>query len=92
MFDMEAADFSGQAFAQAPANDDFSNPQEITGLFGITSGTNVNATLETGEPTITAGFPGDRSVWFRWVAPASGSFTFELTIKINGYPYLSKKP
>lgn len=71
--------FSGQAFAQAPANDDFSNPQEITGLFGITSGTNVNATLEVGEPTTTDTFPGNRSVWFRWVAPATGSFTFGLT-------------
>ncbi len=67
------------AFGQTPANDPFANPQVITGVFGNATGTNVNATLETGEPTTTAGRSGGKSVWFRWTAPASGSFTFSLT-------------
>ena len=50
------------AFGQTPANDPFANPQVITGVFGNAAGTNLNATLETGEPTTTAGRPGGNSV------------------------------
>ncbi|MCX6866806.1 MAG: hypothetical protein NTV46_11445, partial [Verrucomicrobia bacterium] len=67
------------ACGQTPANNLFANAQVITGVFGNVTGTNVNATLETGEPTTTAGRTGGKSVWFRWVAPAAGSFTFRLT-------------
>ena len=70
---------SGVAQAQAPANDLFANAQVITSVSGNVSGTNVNATTETGEATITDGRSGGNSIWFSWVAPASGSFTFSLT-------------
>jgi hypothetical protein len=57
----------------APANDNFADAQLLAGNYGSVTGSNVGATLETDEPTI----PGDTaSVWYRWVAPASGLATF----------------
>jgi hypothetical protein len=55
----------------APANDMFANAQVITGPSGVASGTNVNATKESGEPN-HVGNPGGASVWYSWTAPASG--------------------
>src|SRR5438093_8286358 len=53
-----------------PANDVFANAQAIPGTSGTVSGTNVNATKETGEP-LHAGNAGGKSVWYSWTAPAS---------------------
>ena len=61
--------------APPPANDDFANAQVISGKEGTVAGTNVNATLEDGEPT-HADTGGDASVWYRWTAPATGSVSF----------------
>ena len=65
-------------YGQEPTNNNFANPQEITGVSGNVSGSNVNATLEDGEPTTTAGLEAGGSVWFSWEAPETGFFRFEL--------------
>ncbi|HTL55238.1 MAG TPA: Calx-beta domain-containing protein [Candidatus Limnocylindrales bacterium] len=62
------------AMAQ-PANDSFANPTTITGPSGSVSGSNVGASLESGEPSL-AGNPGGQSVWFQWTAPSDMTVTF----------------
>ncbi|MEK6283136.1 MAG: kelch repeat-containing protein [Acidobacteriota bacterium] len=57
------------------ANNDFANPQVITGSSGSVRGNNQLATKESGEPN-HAGNPGGKSLWFRWQAPGSGNVTF----------------
>ena len=44
-----------------PANDDFANAQLISGASGSVTGTNVGATIESGEPNIQDG--EGASVW-----------------------------
>lgn len=61
-----------------PPNDNFANAQVISGCSGSVNGSNIGATAESGEPQH---FPpgggglggGDRSVWYRWQAPSTGS-------------------
>ncbi len=60
----------------APANDNFANAQSVTGQSGTATGSNVGATKESGEPN-HAGNAGGASIWYRWVAPASGSATID---------------
>src|SRR5688572_21206811 len=62
---------AGPASAAAPANDAFAAAELLTGDSATTTGTNVEATKETGEPN-HAGTRGGGSVWFRWVAPSNG--------------------
>ena len=60
----------------APANDNFAAAQTISGCTGTTTGSNVNATHETGEPNHSPdNNGGNRSIWYKWTAPASGSAT-----------------
>jgi hypothetical protein len=59
----------------APANDNFANATTIAGVSGTMSGSTVGANKEAGEPN-HAGNTGGASVWFRWVAPANGTVTF----------------
>lgn len=56
-------------FAQAPANDNFTNAIVVYGNSAIFSGTVSNATFEAGEPETGCGwdFPGG-SVWWLWTA------------------------
>ncbi|WP_375477358.1 beta strand repeat-containing protein [uncultured Jatrophihabitans sp.] len=63
------------ALAAPPANDAFSSSVTLAGGAGSASGTNVDATKETGEPN-HAGNVGGKSIWYRWVAPSSGTITF----------------
>jgi hypothetical protein len=58
-----------------PANDMFANSQSISGGSGSTTGSNVGATKESGEPDIIAGDSGGASVWYSWTAPSSGDTT-----------------
>lgn len=58
-----------------PANDNFASAQVISGSSGTVSGSNVAATKEAGEP-VHAGNDGGRSIWYRWTAPAGGTWTF----------------
>jgi hypothetical protein len=57
-----------------PVNNNFSNAQVISGSSGGVNGSNVNATKEIGEPN-HAGNVGGKSIWYRWLAPASGNVT-----------------
>ncbi len=59
-----------------PANDDFASARELSGASGSVVGTNVGATLESGEPNIGDN-PGGASVWYEWTAPASGAVEFD---------------
>src|SRR5438552_2711315 len=61
---------------QAPANDKFQDAAALPQSSGNTSGTNVGATKEAGEPN-HAGQPGGRSVWWRWTAPSAGPASFD---------------
>ena len=54
----------------APPNDNFAGAQVIEGVAGTTKSPGVGATKEVGEPAPDDGLEADRSVWFRWTAPA----------------------
>jgi hypothetical protein len=56
----------------APGNDLFANAQALSGGSGTVSGSNVDATKESGEPAL-AGNSGGASVWYSFTAPASGA-------------------
>ncbi len=72
--------FSGAAFAQAPANDNFANAQSISGGVGSVNGNNFNATMQGGEPNVINYFGTpyslNSSVWHAWTAPRTGNVTF----------------
>ncbi|NEQ77198.1 MAG: S8 family serine peptidase [Okeania sp. SIO2C9] len=57
-----------------PENDNLSNSISLSGSFASTTGTNIDATRESGEP-FHAGNDGGSSVWWDWTAPSSGSVT-----------------
>jgi len=57
-----------------PANDQFATSISISGTNILTSGSNVGATGEAGEP-LHAGVNGTRSVWWSWTAPFGGKAT-----------------
>jgi len=60
-----------------PANDNFSAAITIAGASGQTTGSNVFATHETGEPALLFfGLPSVNSIWYNWTAPANGTATF----------------
>src|SRR5439155_10343914 len=56
------------------ASDDFGDRVTLPGNSGTVSGSNRRATDEEGEP-LHAGKPGGKSVWYSWVAPATGIAT-----------------
>ena len=56
----------------APQNDRFSNATRISGPSGRATGSNVNATGESGEPG-----SGSKSVWWRWRSPSNGTATID---------------
>jgi hypothetical protein len=72
-----ATDLGAQNFTHALKNDDFENAIVLAGDSGDVSGHSQSATRELAEP-LHAGFPGFNSVWYRWVAPRNGEFTFSL--------------
>src|SRR5947209_4993435 len=65
-----------RALQAQPANNNFTNAIPLTGLFVTTSGSNVGATRETGEPN-NAGDSGGASVWWSWTAPDNGLITID---------------
>lgn len=75
---------AGSIALAAPANDNFTDAINLTGvasgqtgdaLVGSQTGTNsTDATLESGEPTIAG---TTKSVWFKWTCPASGNLTVD---------------
>jgi outer membrane protein assembly factor BamB/subtilisin family serine protease len=74
---------SGQtilAINTTPNNDNFAQPEVLTGASVSLLGANINATLQAGEPTIL-GNRGGHSLWYSWTAPATG------TVQVSGYSY-----
>ncbi len=59
-----------------PSNDNFSSATTINGSSGQATGSNVNATFETGEPN-HAGIEGGVSVWWSWTATSDGVVAFD---------------
>ena len=55
-----------------PPNDNFANAREIIGTSGTVTGSDVNASSETGEPAHWNLAGSASSVWYRWTAPGSG--------------------
>jgi len=66
--------------ANSPANDIFANAIVLTGVSGQTTGTNIEATKEPGEPNhIDEDYSrgGGYSVWYSWTAPETDIFYFD---------------
>jgi hypothetical protein len=63
---------ASSAWASPPPNDDFANAESLTGMADSASGTNVDATMESGEPSHAGS--GGASIWYRWTAPRTGPF------------------
>ena len=63
------------AHAAAPTNDDFASAAVLSGTSVSVIGSNVDATVEPGEPT-TMGYQWNlgASVWYRWTAPVSADY------------------
>ncbi len=59
-----------------PGNDDFASQDILIGATGRTGHSNLNATIEAGEP-LHARVDGGASLWWRWAAPTSGSVIFD---------------
>ena len=57
-----------------PSNDMFASATVISGSSLSIAGSTVNATKQSGEPS-HAGNSGGHSIWYTWVAPASGTAT-----------------
>ena len=66
--------FAGRSLA-ANLADQFADREILMETSGSINGSNINATLETGEPQ-HAGKPGGSSVWISWMAPTNGIVTF----------------
>ncbi len=66
--------FSLQWAQNSPAHDNFATPAAISGATGTHFSSNARSTGEPGEPTV-ATVP-DRTVWYSWTAPESGTASF----------------
>ena len=66
--------FSLQYAQNSPAHDNFASAKSITGATGKDSSNNNRSTGEPGEPN--HGSIPDRSVWYTWTAPESGTASF----------------
>ena len=66
------ADAAGIA-PQRPPNDNFASAHVLNGFSTSANGTNVDATLESGDPATIAGRNTSRTVWYRWTAPFNGA-------------------
>lgn len=75
--DLDGARTLYGAPASVPVNDSFASSTviQLNSATYTTTGTNIQASKETGEPSHAADI-GGRSVWWRWTAPANGRITF----------------
>jgi hypothetical protein len=85
--------FSVSAIAAPPANDNWASAQLISGISGSVTGTTVEATVQTCEPSHVfqeeANTNAKRTVWYKWVVPANASYTFTTTETDGRYTILS---
>lgn len=63
--------------APSRENDDFADRYVLSGPSGTVTGSNLDATLEAGEPFELRSTVWLRSVWWSWTAPASGAYAFD---------------
>ena len=64
------------AMAAPPPNDNFANATVLaSGTSATITGTNVEATTESGEPLCCF---IDKTVWYRWTAPKTGKYRVDL--------------
>ncbi len=68
----------------APANDEFVNAVPLGGPSASVLGTTFGATADPGTPPTALPSAADTTVWYRWVAPADGSYTFLVTRTMAG--------
>lgn len=59
----------------APANDNWANAQQVVGLYGSVTNSNVGATAEPGETH--AGIAAQHSLWYAWTAPMDGDVSLD---------------
>lgn len=64
---------------ERPPNDNFTNRTVLTSGTVSATGTNVNATVENGEPSHDNLNPGRGTVWWSWTAPSNGAVTLAIT-------------
>ena len=80
---------AGTSLAQVPANDNFAAATPVTAGV-VTAGTNVNATVQAGEPpthwtlTYATGAATGKSVWFSYTPAASGLASFSVVAQGTG--------
>jgi hypothetical protein len=55
-----------------PPNDDFAQAVQLVGMSNLVHGANIGATVEPGEPWHGRVYSGGKSVWYAWIAPATG--------------------
>ena len=70
------------SWSPPPANDDCANAIDLgSGASGSTTGTNIGATVEDGEPGVARRSPTQittgKTVWWKWTAPSTGAFEFD---------------
>jgi uncharacterized delta-60 repeat protein/uncharacterized repeat protein (TIGR01451 family) len=73
----------------APSNDDLANAQGILGVSGTAQGTNLNATVQVGEPAPLTTVPAQSTIWYVWTAPITTVIDFNTrnsTITNSGAP------
>ena len=78
--------FSYSATLGAPPNDNFANREALSGGSGTVYASNVGATAEAGEPG-SESYPQPMSIWYRWTAPRSGLFSFDVNGSVTGYSF-----
>ncbi len=61
----------------APENDNVSSSVLLNPMQGTARGSNVKATLEAGEPPHSETAGAGSSVWWKWIAPQTGTATFD---------------
>ncbi|MCX7048225.1 MAG: dockerin type I repeat-containing protein, partial [Candidatus Sumerlaeota bacterium] len=78
---MDTSHTAAAVYTAQPTNDNFADAIVISGTTGTAFGSNVGATVEAGEETHSGGIilywpDPEASVWWRWTAPASGTYFF----------------
>ena len=77
-FPSVGSEISVEFIGATATNDDFADAELITGDTGTVSGSTVGGTMETDELVPYWWWAGtiQPTVWYRWVAPSSGTYNF----------------